>query len=110
MPEVLAASGPLPWREACALFFDVCSSLALLHSRRLLHRDVSPRNIRCTRDGHAKLIDFGALAPMGFRGFQRVLHTGQIAARDTKLARVALYPQGENDITGAHHGAALHPQ
>src|SRR5262245_9014404 len=21
---------PLPWREACALFFDVCSSLALL--------------------------------------------------------------------------------
>jgi hypothetical protein len=56
---------PLPWREACSLFFDVCSSLALLHSRRLLHRDISPRNIRCTRDGRAKLIDFGAMAPMG---------------------------------------------
>jgi serine/threonine protein kinase len=57
---------PLPWREACALMFDVCSSLALLHARRLLHRDVSPRNVRCTRDGHAKLIDFGAMTPMGF--------------------------------------------
>ena len=34
---------PVPWRQACALFFDVCSSLALLHSRRLLHRDISPR-------------------------------------------------------------------
>jgi hypothetical protein len=60
----LRERAPLPWREACALLFDVCSSLALLHSRRLLHRDISPRNIRCTRDGTAKLIDFGAMAPM----------------------------------------------
>ena len=41
------------------------SSLALLHSRRLVHRDVSPRNVRCTADGRAKLIDFGAMVPMG---------------------------------------------
>src|SRR5205085_1731189 len=57
----LVARAPLPWREACSLLFDVCSSLALLHSRRLLHRDISPRNVRCTRDGRAKLIDFGAM-------------------------------------------------
>jgi hypothetical protein len=63
---------PLPWREACSLLFDVCSSLALLHSRRLLHRDISPRNIRCTRDGKAKLIDFGAMAPMSAGGAQVV--------------------------------------
>jgi hypothetical protein len=63
---------PLPWREACQLLFGVCSSLALLHSRRLLHRDVSPRNVRCTRDGQAKLIDFGAMAPMGAGGAQIV--------------------------------------
>lgn len=55
---------PVPWRTACRWVFDVCSSLALLHSRRLLHRDISPRNIRCTRDGRAKLIDFGAMTPM----------------------------------------------
>ena len=64
----LRERAPIPWREACDLFFEVCSSLALLHSRRLLHRDVSPRNIRCTRDGHAKLIDFGAMAPMSAGG------------------------------------------
>ena len=55
---------PVPWREVCRLAFDVASSLALLHSRRLLHRDVSPRNVHCTRAGAAKLIDFGAVAPM----------------------------------------------
>src|SRR5690349_19864678 len=59
---------PLPWREVCALLFDVCSSLALLHSRRLLHRDISPRNVRCTREGQAKLIDFGTMTAIGVAG------------------------------------------
>jgi len=56
---------PLSWREACVLLYDVCSSLALIHSRRLVHRDISPRNIRCSSAGSAKLIDFGAMVPMG---------------------------------------------
>jgi serine/threonine protein kinase/predicted ATPase len=56
---------PLDWKDACRLLRDVASSLALLHSRRLLHRDVSSRNVRCTKDGRAKLIDFGAMTPFG---------------------------------------------
>lgn len=56
---------PMSWRQACRLLRDVASSLGLLHSRRLLHRDLSPRNVRCTSDGRAKLIDFGTMAPMG---------------------------------------------
>src|SRR5579859_3835293 len=64
----LRERSPLPWREACALLAGVCSSLALIHSRRLVHRDVSPANIRSTCDGDAKLIDFGAMAPMGAGG------------------------------------------
>ena len=61
----LRSRAPLPWRQACALLCGVVSSLALIHSRRLVHRDVSPANIWCTREGEGKLIDFGALAPMG---------------------------------------------
>jgi serine/threonine-protein kinase len=57
----LRERAPIGWRETCRLVFDVCSALALLHSRRLLHRDLSPRNIRCTQAGQAKLIDFGAM-------------------------------------------------
>jgi hypothetical protein len=56
---------PLPWREACTLLRDVCSAVALLHSRHLLHRDLSPKNIQRTRKGRATLLDFGAMMRMG---------------------------------------------
>jgi serine/threonine protein kinase len=79
---------PVGWQEACRIAFDVCSALALLHSRRLLHRDVSPRNIRCTPHGHAKLIDFGAVAPMTDGGAQ-IVGTPAFTAPET-LQRLAL--------------------
>jgi hypothetical protein len=56
---------PVPYREACRLVRDIASSLALVHAHRLVHRDVSPRNVRVTRDGRAKLLDFGTLTPFG---------------------------------------------
>jgi hypothetical protein len=61
----LSQLGQVPYRDACRHLRDVASSLALLHARRLLHRDVSPRNIRLTPDGRAKLFDFGALTAFG---------------------------------------------
>jgi len=56
---------PLQWQKACSMLRDVALSLTLLHSRKLLHRDISARNVRCDRSGRAKLIDFGALSPLG---------------------------------------------
>jgi hypothetical protein len=56
---------PLPWRRACELLRDVALSLAIIHSRRLVHRDVSSGNVRCTEDGRAKLLDFGATVTAG---------------------------------------------
>src|SRR5262245_6627580 len=49
--------GRQPWEKACALLRDLASSLAIVHSRRLIHGDLSPRNVRCTADGRAKLLD-----------------------------------------------------
>ncbi|MDD9966408.1 MAG: protein kinase, partial [Myxococcales bacterium] len=56
---------PMPWKQACRFLMDVASSLAVVHSRRLLHRDVTARNVRCTAEGRAKLLDFGAMTEMG---------------------------------------------
>jgi hypothetical protein len=61
----LEQAGRLDWRSACALLHDVASSLAILHARGLIHRDISLRNVRRTPEGSGKLIDFGAMMPMG---------------------------------------------
>ena len=61
----LHQGAPLHYSSACLLARDVCSALSLLHSRRLVHRDLTPLNIRRTAEGRAKLIDFGAMAAMG---------------------------------------------
>lgn len=61
----LDQGGRLPWQNACAILRDVASSLAILHSRGLIHRDVTLRNVRRTADGRVKLFDFGAMMSAG---------------------------------------------
>jgi hypothetical protein len=61
----LRAGVPLPIGQACKLVCEVASALALVHARRLVHRDLSPANVLLTSNGRAKLIDFGALISFG---------------------------------------------
>jgi tetratricopeptide (TPR) repeat protein len=56
---------PMPWLEVCRCLRDIASTLGVLHARRLLHRDLSPRNVWRNEDGSIKLLDFGALAAFG---------------------------------------------
>ena len=60
--------GRQPWPQACRILRDIAAALAFLHARHMIHRDIAPRNVRCTPDGHAKLFDFGLLATVGLRG------------------------------------------
>ena len=54
--ETLA--GPLPMDEALRLAIQIASALDFAHHRGILHRDLKPGNVMCTRSG-AKLLDFG---------------------------------------------------
>src|SRR5678815_1699445 len=45
---------PIEWKTACRITRDICSALSLIHSRRMVYRDISPRNVRCTTDGASK--------------------------------------------------------
>jgi serine/threonine protein kinase len=53
------AKGPLPLRKALDVSLQVAEGLAAAHGKGIVHRDVKPENIFLTRDGHAKLLDFG---------------------------------------------------
>jgi hypothetical protein len=41
------------------LILEVVAAVAHAHSKLILHRDLKPSNILVTREGHAKLLDFG---------------------------------------------------
>jgi len=55
----LVSAGPLPVPRALDLAAQIAAGLAAAHEAGLVHRDVKPANVLVTRDGHAKILDFG---------------------------------------------------
>ena len=54
--------GPLPWRDALDITFDVLSALRDVHEQGILHRDIKPANVVLlsgNRSIKAIVIDFG---------------------------------------------------
>lgn len=58
-------SGQLTLAGALALISQVCAALQYAHSQGIVHRDIKPANILVTRDGQAKVADFGLAKAMG---------------------------------------------
>ncbi len=56
--EMLEA-GALDERECVDLGMQLCTGLAAVHERGIIHRDIKPGNIRVTPEGHLKILDFG---------------------------------------------------
>lgn len=46
--------------ETLPIISDVCKAMEAIHREGIVHRDVSPDNIRITSAGKVKLLDFGA--------------------------------------------------
>ena len=53
------AAGPLTAEESLDIAIQVADGLSHSHAHGIVHRDIKPANVLITRDGTAKIVDFG---------------------------------------------------
>jgi serine/threonine protein kinase/beta-lactam-binding protein with PASTA domain len=59
LSDIIKERGPLPYNEAISITKQIASALSHAHKNHIIHKDVKPHNILLTKDGIAKITDFG---------------------------------------------------
>lgn len=59
LKEYIGQIGALHWKEAVNIAVQICSAIEQAHKNHIVHRDIKPHNIMITKEGIAKVTDFG---------------------------------------------------
>lgn len=59
LKDIINEKGKLPWKDAVKVTAQIASGLSQAHKNHIVHRDIKPHNILITKDGVAKVTDFG---------------------------------------------------
>lgn len=79
----LLARGRPPLERVRTLMADITAGVGAAHALQILHRDIKPQNVLLTRDGVAKVADFGLARVAGQRGQTQ---TGQVMGTPRYMA------------------------
>lgn len=70
---ILKECGKLSAQQTIDYILPIIESLKSVHEQGLIHRDIAPDNIMVTKDGQAKLIDFGSARYAAFNSAEKSL-------------------------------------
>jgi predicted ATPase len=89
--RALMESGLLPLRRVIHIAAQVAEGLAKAHEAGIVHRDLKPENVMISRDGFAKILDFGLakLAPDAATAVAQQLTAAGVTTPGTILGTVA---------------------
>ena len=59
LDDYIRQYGPIPERKAIEMFLQLADAVQHMHSNRMLHLDIKPKNAMLRKDGRLLLIDFG---------------------------------------------------
>ena len=69
-------SSPLGSQDAAKILLPIARALAYAHDKKVIHRDVKPKNILIAEDGTYKLADFGIMRVSSETGETTQTHVG----------------------------------
>ena len=59
LKDVIKNEGKIDWRRSAEIASQIASGLSVAHKNHIIHRDIKPHNIIITKEGIAKITDFG---------------------------------------------------
>jgi len=59
LKDIINKEGKLDWKRSAEIASQIASGLSTAHKNHIIHRDIKPHNIVITKDGMAKITDFG---------------------------------------------------
>jgi serine/threonine protein kinase len=82
------ARGALPLKKTLDIAVQLADALASAHEKGIVHRDIKPENVFMTKDGRAKLLDFGLARQSGLHSDSNFTDSPTAAALTEKGAIV----------------------